>query len=60
MSYVWKRLGEELDMNKTLDEIGLPDEHRMLSDLDIEPSEHYPALHIHFSDELNSARLKVN
>lgn len=47
---MWKRLGKELDMNKTLEENGIPDESDMLSQLGIPADEYYPALHIDYND----------
>ncbi|KAF4714412.1 Cytochrome b5 domain-containing protein 1 [Perkinsus olseni] len=54
-SYTWKRLGKVLDMDKTLNENGIPDETDVLKSLDIDPDEHVPVLHLYFNDDLTEA-----
>ncbi|KAF4678101.1 Cytochrome b5 domain-containing protein 1 [Perkinsus chesapeaki] len=54
-SYTWKRLGKELDMDKTLEENGVADEAQLLKSLDIDPDEHIPVVHLYFNDDLTEA-----
>ncbi|KAF4755977.1 Cytochrome b5 domain-containing protein 1 [Perkinsus olseni] len=54
-SYTWKRLGKVLDMGKTLNENGVPDETDVLKSFDIDPDEHIPVLHLYFNDDLTEA-----
>jgi hypothetical protein len=52
-SYTWKRLGRELDMQKTLDENGIIDEADELAELNLNNDEdHTPVIHIYFNDDL--------
>ncbi|EER16220.1 conserved hypothetical protein [Perkinsus marinus ATCC 50983] len=55
LSYTWKRLGRKLDMEKTLEENGVPDEANLLKSLDVDPDEHIPVLHLYFNDDLTEA-----
>jgi hypothetical protein len=55
-SYVWKRLGRPLDMEKTLAENGIEDEDPEFEKLGIEASQWYiPTIHLFFSDDLTFA-----
>ena len=55
-SYIWKRLGRPLDMQKTLTENGIEDEDFEFERLDIIKSEWYiPTIHLFFSDDLTVA-----
>jgi len=51
-SYTWKRLGRVLDLDKTLDENGVPDESEEMEQLNIDEDAYIPALHVHFNDDL--------
>lgn len=53
-SYTWKRSGKPLDMQKTLEENGIPDETDDFRDLEIPEDEWYvPAIHLYFNDDLS-------
>eukprot|EP00002_Diphylleia_rotans_P023678 TRINITY_DN4659_c0_g1_i1.p1 TRINITY_DN4659_c0_g1~~TRINITY_DN4659_c0_g1_i1.p1 ORF type:complete len:212 (+),score=42.82 TRINITY_DN4659_c0_g1_i1:53-688(+) len=54
-SYTWKRLGRVLDMNKTLEENGIPDESDKYADLAVDDDYYTPALHLYFNDDHTSA-----
>ena len=59
-SYVWKRtdaaaVARVLDMKKTLDENGIPDETAAFDDLDIPDGYYVPTIHLYFSDDLTVA-----
>jgi len=54
-SYTWKRIGKVLDMQKTLDDNGIPDETDELLELGIDPEEYVPAVHLYFNDDLTIA-----
>lgn len=55
-SYVWKRLGRPLDMQKTLEENGIEDEDPEFDALDVVNAQWYiPAIHLFFSDDLTVA-----
>lgn len=51
ISYTWKRLGEPLDMEKTLAENRIPDEDAEFEKLGI-AQKYYPVIHIYFNDDL--------
>jgi len=51
-SYTWKRLGRVLDLERTLEENGVPDESQEMEQLNIDDEEYIPALHVHFNDDL--------
>lgn len=51
-SYTWKRLGQNLDMRKNLDENGIEDETKECLQLGIDPDEYIPAIHLYFDDDL--------
>lgn len=51
-SYTWKRLGRPLNMAKTLEENGIPDESEEFANLSIDEDEYIPVIHIHFNDDL--------
>jgi hypothetical protein len=42
-------------MNKTLDENGIPDETKECLELDIDPEEYIPTIHLYFQDDLTMA-----
>ena len=44
-----------LDMKKTLDENGIPDETAAFDDLDIPDGYYVPTIHLYFSDDLTVA-----
>lgn len=54
-SYTWKRLQRVLDMELTLEENDIPDETEDYINLDIDPDEYIPAIHIYFNDDLTEA-----
>eukprot|EP00163_Fabomonas_tropica_P034898 TRINITY_DN9961_c0_g1_i1.p1 TRINITY_DN9961_c0_g1~~TRINITY_DN9961_c0_g1_i1.p1 ORF type:complete len:234 (+),score=32.41 TRINITY_DN9961_c0_g1_i1:81-782(+) len=54
-SYSWKRLGEELDMEKTLAENGIIDESEDFYELNLDEDFYIPAVHIYFNDDLTVA-----
>jgi len=54
--YIWKRLGNSLEMEKTLDENGIADEANEFSNLSIEDGYYYPALHIYYQDDGKSQK----
>lgn len=49
--YEWKRLGNSLDMNLTLEQNNIPDEQHLFNQLQIENDYYYPALHIYYSQK---------
>ncbi|KAL9654684.1 hypothetical protein ABK040_006746 [Willaertia magna] len=51
-SYTWKRLGEDLDMEKTLEENGIRDEDKEFEELGINDNFYRPALHLYYNDDL--------
>jgi hypothetical protein len=51
-SYTWKRLGRVLDLERTLEENGVPDESQEMEQLNIDDDAYIPALHVHFNDDL--------
>lgn len=53
--YTWRRLGKPLDMSKTLEENGIPDESAELESLAVDSDEFVPAIHIYFNDDLTIA-----
>jgi hypothetical protein len=46
--YTWKRLGNILDMSKTLEENEIPDEAIALKDVGMNPDDWLPEIHLHF------------
>lgn len=59
-SYVWKRtdstsIGRVLDMTKTLDENGIPDERGKFDSLSVADDYYIPTVHLYFSDDLTVA-----
>merc|ERR1711916_113154 len=54
-SYTWKRLGNVLDMSKTLDENGIEDESDKFYELTIDEGFYTPAIHLYFTDDLTVA-----
>jgi cytochrome b involved in lipid metabolism len=53
--YVWKRLGNLLDMTKTLEENNILDESQQFEMLGMDEEEYLPVIHIYFSDDLSIA-----
>jgi len=56
-SYTWKRtdskqIGRVLDMGKTLDENGIPDERPTFDALSIDDEYYVPTVHLYFADDL--------
>ncbi|XP_070849681.1 cytochrome b5 domain-containing protein 1 isoform X2 [Chaetodon trifascialis] len=52
-SYTWKHDGASLDMSRTLSENDVPDDHRELQQLRLDPDLFTPALLLHFNDDLS-------
>ena len=55
-SYTWKYEGRNLDMNKTLEENGVPDESEEFYKLSMNDEQFLPALHLYFNDDLTEAQ----
>ncbi|KAJ3015373.1 Cytochrome b5 domain-containing protein 1 [Thoreauomyces humboldtii] len=53
--YMWKRQGQLLDMSRTLEENGLPDESAQFESVGIDEDAWLPAVHLYFSDDLTVA-----
>jgi len=53
--YIWKRLGNVLDMNKTLEENNIKDESQQFEMLGMDEDEYLPVIHIYSSDDLSIA-----
>ncbi|TPX57779.1 hypothetical protein PhCBS80983_g03564 [Powellomyces hirtus] len=53
--YMWKRQGQLLDMSRTLEENGLPEERAQFESVGIDEDEWLPAVHLYFSDDLTVA-----
>lgn len=55
-SYTWKHLDDDdfvpLDMSKTLDENGIPDESPLLEELDMDEHQYKPIIYLYFNDDL--------
>lgn len=51
-SYTWKRMGRPLDMSKTLDENGIPDESQEYAQLRLDEELYVPTIHVYFNDDL--------
>jgi len=54
-SYTWKRLGNKLEMDKTLEENGVIDESDSMTELGLPDDYYVPALHLYFNDDLTIA-----
>ena len=54
-SYTWKYDCLVLDMNKTLDENGIPDEDETFYELGMDEREHLQAIHVYYNDDLTEA-----
>lgn len=54
-SYTWKYHGKVLDMNRTLDENGIPDEDEEFYELSMDASKWTPGIHLYFNDDLTEA-----
>lgn len=44
-------MGEHLDMNKTLEENGIPDESKEFEELGLEESFYIPKIHVYYTDD---------
>lgn len=51
-SYTWKHFGENLDMNKTLEENGVKDESEEFFELRMDEEEFLPPINLYFNDDL--------
>ncbi|XP_074081654.1 cytochrome b5 domain-containing protein 1 [Macrotis lagotis] len=51
-SYTWKYNGVSLDMDKTLEQNGIPDEDQEFEQLNMDPELYTPALLLYFNDDL--------
>ena len=54
-SYTWKFDGKVLDMSKTLEENGIPDEAEQFNDLGLDETGSIPTVHVYFNDDLTEA-----
>lgn len=54
-SYTWKYADEVLDMNKTLEENGIPDQDAMLEDLFLNVDDFIPEILLYYNDDLTEA-----
>merc|ERR1712086_93024 len=54
-SYTWKRLGNKLEMSKTLEENGVVDESNAMEELGLPDDYYVPALHLYFNDGASNA-----
>lgn len=54
--YTWKQLKAEtfvkVDMHKTLEQLGLPDEAERFEGMGINEDQYMPVLHVYFNDDL--------
>ncbi|KAI9005880.1 hypothetical protein BC832DRAFT_455042 [Gaertneriomyces semiglobifer] len=53
--YMWKRLGQLLDMSQTLDQNGIKDDTMHFQRVGMDEEKHLPAIHLYFSDDLTVA-----
>eukprot|EP00996_Jenningsia_fusiforme_P002606 NODE_3431_length_978_cov_50.824543_g3153_i0.p1 GENE.NODE_3431_length_978_cov_50.824543_g3153_i0~~NODE_3431_length_978_cov_50.824543_g3153_i0.p1 ORF type:complete len:212 (-),score=41.72 NODE_3431_length_978_cov_50.824543_g3153_i0:219-854(-) len=51
-SYTWKRMNQNLEMDKTLAENGIEDESEEFSTLGLPDDYYIPAIHLYFNDDL--------
>ncbi|XP_043226782.1 cytochrome b5 domain-containing protein 1-like [Amphibalanus amphitrite] len=51
-SYVWKYGDRLLDMDKTLEQNGIPDQYQEFYKLDMDEDSYLPAIFLHYSDDL--------
>jgi len=51
-SYTWKYDGEELNMDKTLSQNGIPDEDEEFYELSMDFAEWTQGIHLYFNDDL--------
>jgi hypothetical protein len=54
-SYTWKHLRRVLDMSKTLEQNGIPDEDAEFERLALDRDQFIPTLHLYFNDDLTKA-----
>jgi len=54
-SYTWKRLGNKLEMDKTLEENGVVDESTTMTELGMPDDYYIPAIHLYYNDDLTIA-----
>ena len=54
-SYTWKRLQRHLDMEHSLIDNDIPDETDEYINLEIDPDDYVPAIHLYFNDDLTEA-----
>lgn len=54
-SYTWKYDGVNLDMDKTLEQNGIPDEDEQFYQLRMNDNEFLHAIHVYFNDDLTEA-----
>jgi hypothetical protein len=54
-SYTWKYDGRNLDMDKTLEENGIPDEDEEFYKLSMNDDTFLQAMHLYFNDDLTEA-----
>ncbi len=54
-SYTFKRLGKVLDMGKSLEANGVPDDTEEMKRLGLPTEDYVPAIHLYFNDDLTIA-----
>ena len=54
-SYTWKYFGNNLDMNKSLEENGINDESEEFYDLRLDEDEFLPPISLYFNDDLTES-----
>ena len=54
-SYTFKRLGKVLDMGKSLEANGIPDDTEEMKRLGLPTDDYVPAIHLYFNDDLTIA-----
>ena len=54
-SYTWKYDGNNLDMDKTLEENQIPDEDEEFYELSMNDDQYLQAIHLYFNDDLTEA-----
>lgn len=50
-SYTWRWNGQDVDMDKTMEENGIPDERDALGDLGLPPHLYIPGIFLYYNDD---------
>lgn len=58
-SYSWRYLGKPLNLSKTLDDNGIPDERDRFSDVALPDNIHIPAILLYYNDDLTEGKFSV-